>query len=239
VSVIERVELQAGFLLHARPYRESSQICEVLSQEHGRVGVVARGARRPRSPWRGVLQPFQPLRLSWSGRGSLFTLRAAEPSSPSLKMTGLALMSAFYLNELLVILIQRGDPHPDLFAHYGGAIASLSTGDSPERTLRRFEVSLLTEIGYGLVVDRDVINQRPLAVDQHYEYVIDRGPVPVDPGYEGSLVFSGAALCAIASGELDEPSHLRDAKRLLRPLLNWALGGKELKTRAVLASMQR
>lgn len=239
MSVVERVELEASFLLHARPYRESSQICEVMSQRYGRVGVVAKGARRPRSPWRSLLQPFQPLRMSWSGRGSLYTLRSAEPSALPLPMTGLPLMSAYYLNELLMILIQRGDPYPELFAHYGAAIGALSEGGEPERVLRRFEVALLSEIGYGLVVDLDVVDQQPLAADQYYEYVIDRGAVPVATGYEGDLVFSGATLHAIAGGELTDDTQLRNAKRLLRPLLNWALGGKQLKTRAVLASMQR
>ncbi|TDJ48584.1 MAG: DNA repair protein RecO [Gammaproteobacteria bacterium] len=239
MSVVERVELEASFVLHARPYRESSQICEMLSQQHGRVGVVARGARRPRSPWRSLLQPFQPLRISWFGRGSLYTLRAAEPSSRPLPITGLALMSAYYLNELLMILMQRVDPHPELFAHYGAAIGALSTGEEPQRILRRFEVALLSEIGYGLVVDLDVIQQQPLAADRYYEYVIDRGPVPVDAGYDGDLVFSGGALHAIAAGELTNDEQLRNAKRLLRPLLDRALGGKPLKTREVLAAMLR
>jgi len=236
---VERVEMEAAFLLHSRPYRESSQILEVFSQQHGRTGIVANGARRPKSKWRSVLRPFQPLRVSWSGRGSLYTLRSAESTSGPFDISGLALMSAFYLNELLIMLMHRRDAHPDLFAHYGAALDALANEDEPEKTLRRFEVLLLAEIGYGLVVDEDVVDQQPLLADRRYEYVIDRGPVPVEPDHAGDLVFSGADLVAIGRGEFTDRRQLRNAKRLLRPILNWALGGKRLRTREVLASMVR
>ena len=236
---VERVEMEAAFLLHARLYRESSQILEVFSQQYGRVGLVANGARRPKSKWRGVLRPFQPLRVSWSGRGSLYTLRAAEPSSGPFDISGLSLMSAYYLNELLMLLMHRRDAHPDLFAHYGAALDALVNEDDPEKILRRFEVLLLAEIGYGLVVEADVVDQRPLEAHRRYEYVVDLGPVPVDADNTGELVFSGADLLAIGRGEFKDRGQLRDAKRLLRPLLNAALGGKTLKTREVLASMMR
>lgn len=238
-SGVERVEMEAAFLLHARPYRESSRILEVFSQQHGRTGIVANGARRPKSKWRSVLRPFQPLRMSWSGRGSLYTLRSAEPTSEPFDINGLALMSAYYLNELLIMLMHRRDAHPNLFAHYGAALAGLANEGEPEKVLRRFEVLLLAEIGYGLVVTEDVVDQQPLVADRRYEYVIDRGPVPVEPDDAGDLVFSGADLLAIGRGEFSDQSQLRNAKRLLRPLLNWALGGKRLRTREVLASMVR
>jgi DNA repair protein RecO (recombination protein O) len=239
MSEVERVEMEAAFLLHARPYRESSQICEVLSQQHGRVGVVAKGARRPKSPWRSALQPFQPLQMSWSGRGSLYTLRAAEPSSPPIRITGLAIMSGYYLNELLIELLHRRDPHQDLFAHYGAALAALGRGEEPEAVLRRFEVALLSEIGYALVVDQDVVERQPLAAERYYDYVVDRGPVPVSDRSDGDLVFRGADLLAIGRCDFGDPRQLKNAKRLLRPVLHWALGGKVLKTRKVLASMMR
>ncbi len=238
-SAVERVEMEAAFLLHARAYRETSQILEVFSQVHGRVGLVANGARRPKSRWRGVLRPFQPLRVSWSGRGSLYTLRAAEPSSRSFDIGGMGLMSAYYMNELLITLMERRDAHPDLFAHYGAALDALAVGEEPELVLRRFEVRLLGEVGYGLIVDADVVSQQPLAADGLYDYVLDRGPVPVDAVDAGDLVFSGADLVAIGCGEFESARQLRDAKRLLRPLLNAALGGKTLRTREVLVSMMR
>ncbi len=238
-AAVERVEMEAAYLLHSHPYRESSRIVEVFSQQHGRVGLVANGARRPKSRWRTALRPFQPLRVSWSGRGSLCTLRIAEPSAPAFDIGGLTLMSAYYLNELLLALVQRGDAHPDLFAHYGAALAALASRDDAEAVLRRFEVSLLAEIGYGLVVDGDIVTRQPLQAERRYEYAIERGPVPVDSDSAGDLVFSGADLMAIGRGEFTGRRQLRNAKRLLRPLLNRALGGRTLRTREVLTAMLR
>jgi DNA repair protein RecO (recombination protein O) len=238
-ATVERVEMEAAFVLHSRPWRETSRIVEVFSQQHGRVGLIANGAMRPKSRWRSVLRPFQPLRMSWSGRGSLYTLRAAEPSSGAFDIKGLSLMSAYYLNELLLTLMERRDAHTELFAHYAATLDELSAASDAEPVLRRFEVLLLAEIGYGLVLDEDVVERSPLQPECLYEYVVDRGPVPVSDDCSGALVFSGADLIAIARGECATDLQLRSAKRLLRPVLNWALGGKTLRTREVLASMLR
>jgi DNA repair protein RecO (recombination protein O) len=239
MSVIERIEMEAVFVLHAKPYRETSQLLEVLSQNYGCVGLVANGSRRPKSRWKSALRPFQPIRMSWSGRGPLYTLRAAEPSSTAARIEGLPLMAAFYMNELLITLVQRGDAHPNLFTHYAGALAGLSAGDDAEPVLRRFETSLLAEIGYGLIIDHEVVTGEPLASDRKYEYVIDRGPVPVADSHDGQMVFLGSELLAMARGEFDTKAQLKSAKRLLRAALNRNLNGRQLKTRAVLASMRR
>ncbi|MDH3977439.1 MAG: DNA repair protein RecO [Gammaproteobacteria bacterium] len=238
MSAVERTEFEAAFVLHVRSYRESSQIVDLLTQHHGRVGVVARGARRPKSAWRGLLRPFQPIRASWTGRGSLQTLLAAEPTAVGLNLEDMRLMAGFYMNELLITLLHQGDPHPDLFAHYGAALVALSEDEAAEPVLRRFEISLLSEIGYGLITDRDIVNEQPLQPSMLYEYVADRGPVPLAKGASGALVLSGAELTAIGHGVFDEPKILGAAKRLLRAKLNWCLGGRPLKTRQVLASMQ-
>ncbi len=237
MSGIERIDFEAAYLLHSRSYRESSQIIEIFGQNHGRIGLVARGSRRPKSRWKSILQPFQPMRMSWSGRGSLQTLRAAEPTSLPLHFTGMHLMGGYYMNELLISLLHRNDPHQNLFAHYGAALAKLGAGEALEPTLRRFELTLLAEIGYGLVTDRDAAQGQPLRSDGWYEYFVDRGPVPVADGAAGALVISGADLAAIGQGVLDRPERLRIAKRLLREKLNWCLGGRPLKTRQVIAAM--
>lgn len=238
-SAIDRVEMEAAFLLHSRPWRETSRILEIFSQQHGRVGLIANGAMRPKSKWRGVLRPFQPLRVSWSGRGSLYTLRSAEASSRAFDIGGLSLMSAYYLNELLLTLMERRDAHSDLFAHYAATLDELSVARNAEPVLRRFEVLLLAEIGYGLVLNEDVVERLPLQPGRRYEYVLEQGPVPVDDDYGGDLVFSGEDLLAIGRGEFADDAQLRNAKRLLRPVLNGALGGRTLRTREVLASMLR
>jgi DNA repair protein RecO (recombination protein O) len=239
VSVTERIDMEAAFILHAIPYRETSQIMDVLTQDHGRVAVVANGSRRPKSRWKSTLRPFQPFRISWSGRGSLYTLRAAEGSAPGASLAGIPLMAAYYMNELLIALLHQGDPHPGLFTHYAGALAALSAGIDTEPVLRRFEISLLAEIGYGLMIERDVVEDRPLVNDKKYEYVIDRGPVPVSDAHAGALVFLGSELLAMACGDFQSDGELKSAKRLLRAVLKSNLGNRTLKTRTVFASMRR
>mgnify|MGYP003471913534 FL=1 len=231
-------EFEPAFILHARPYQETSQIIEVLARDHGRVGIVARGARRPSSRWRSVLQPFQSVRLSWGGRGSLQTLRAAETASQEPPLQGMALMAAFYLNELILNFIRRGDPHPGLFMAYAEALGELRQGPDSEPALRRFELRLLAEAGYGLNLDHDVLND--VALDPHgsYEYRIEHGPVPAEAG-QAALVLSGLTLLAISRGELTDPGVLQSAKRLLRGVLAHYLDGRTLRTRQVLASMRR
>jgi DNA repair protein RecO (recombination protein O) len=237
MSSTHRVDIEASFLVHARPYRETSQILEVLTQHHGRIGLVARGARRPKSKLRSILQPFQPLRVSWSGRGSLYTLHAAEPAAPIARLRGTPLMAGFYLNELILVFMRRGDPHPDLFAHYTAALADLGRGEPSEPVLRRFELSLLAEVGYGLIVDQDVANGTPLLANRRYEYVVDRGPVPVADDHAGALVFSGAQLLAIGNGKFDSSEQIKCAKRLMRAVLDHHLDGRPLKTRRVFSAM--
>ena len=231
-------DLEDAFILHAWPYQETSQILEALGAQHGRVGLVARGARRPSSRWRSVLQPFLPLRLSWVGRGSLYTLRSAEPASFAPALDGLALMGAFYLNELILNFVRRGDPHPGLFIAYSQALAELRAGGDPEPALRRFEFQLLAEVGYGLNLDQDVLNDVPLDPAAVYEYRLEQGPVPAAAGHDG-LTFSGSELLAIGRGEFSSPAILRMAKRLFRAVLAHYLDGRVLKTREVMASMRR
>lgn len=230
--------LEDAFILHARPYQETSRILEVLAVSHGRVGLVARGARRPKSPWRSVLQPFMPVRLSWVGRGSLYTLRTAESASFVPPLSGLGLMAAFYLNELIVHFVRRGDPHPGLFVAYSHALAELRAGGDPEPTLRRFELQLLAEAGYGLNLDHDVLNDVPVDPGRHYEYRFEHGPVPAD-ATDGALTLTGTELLAINRGELASPDILLAARRLLKAVVAHHLDGRTLKTRQVLAAMLR
>ena len=151
-----RVELEPAYILHTRPYRESSLILEVFTPGYGRTGLVARGARRPKSPLRGILNSFQPLRLTWSGRGELATLAQAEQGGHSRQLRGDAVMAGFYVHELLLKLLQRHDPHPQLFGHYATLLANLADGHPVEKLLRIFELELLREIGYNSNLNHDV-----------------------------------------------------------------------------------
>lgn len=232
------VDQDPAFVLHARPWQETSLILEAFTTGSGRVGLVARGARRPSSRWRSVLQPFQPVRLSWSGRGSLQSLRAAETIGWAPPLSGTCLMGAFYLNELLLHFLRRADPHPELFSLYEGTLAELRGCTDPEPALRRFELQLLVEVGYGLNLRSDASTDRPLDPAACYEYRLEHGPVPAT-GPSRDLVFTGAELIGIARRDFADPVALRSAKRLLRAVLGHYLGGRSLRSREVLAAMRR
>lgn len=233
----QRIVLEPAYILHARAYRESSRIIDAFSQRYGRVAVVARGVRRPRARLRAALQPFRPLLLSWSGRGSLRTLTGAEGDGPPAALSGDALMSAWYVNELILRLLERDDPHPALHARYAQTLAELAAELPPARSLRRFEKCLLDELGYGLNLERDIVNAQPVRPEGRYRFQFEGGPSEVDE--DGDQVFPGASLLALANGELNDEGTLRDARRLLKAQLDRYLGERPLKTRDVLHAMKK
>ena len=230
-GVKQRVEQVSGYLLHQRPYRESSALLEIFTETHGRVGLVARGVRSARSRQRGDLQPFRQLRFSWQSRGELGTLTSAESDGGIIALRGKALYSAFYLNELLMRLLARHDPHPALFAAYSSSLQVLGQSHDVEAVLRLFEMHLLQELGYGLQLDCDVETGEALKLDTLYDYHLESGPVPTGSDLHGGFIFRGASLLAMARGKLDDPLVLQDAKRLLRAALKLYLGDKPLKSR--------
>ena len=235
----ERVSLSPAFLLHQHAWRETSRVLEVWSREYGRIGIVARGVRRPRSPFRGLLQPFMPLNLSWSHSGELGNLTGAEAATPAPALQGRPLMAAFYLNELLLRLLPRQDPHPDLYDAYAGTLAALTRDNRPAPPLRVFEKRLLTALGYGLSLDRQVGTQQPVRADAEYRYDLDAGPVPAARGQSGGLLISGRALLALHGEELDDAEDLRAVRRLLRAALERHLDGRPLKTSGVMRAMSK
>lgn len=235
-----RVTQASGFVLHQRDYSESSLLLEAYTRAHGRIGLIAKGARRPSSRLRGVLKPFQALLLSFSGRGELMLLTAAEPDGLGAPLSGEALYCGFYLNELLVRLLHRHDPHEALYDRYRAALEGLAAGAGNESILRVFEKHLLGEIGYGLVLERDT-DQQPLDPAAFYDYVADRGPVLIRhpelrARLEGVRV-SGATLLALAEERLPDPTTLREAKMLMRELLAVRLGDRPLHSRRLFQSV--
>lgn len=226
----ERVQLAPAFVLHLRPWRETSAMLEVFTEQHGRVGLIARGMRSARSRQRGDLQPFRALRLSWQGRGELGTLTGVEAEGAALRLQGKALYSAFYLNELLMRLLVRHDPHPLLFDYYRHGLQRLAAGDGIERVLRMFELRLLEEAGYALQLDSEASTGEPLQPDRLYDYHLESGPVTAAHD-SGGFLFAGASLLAMAQGDLADDAVLRDAKRLLRSALKLYLGDRPLKSR--------
>jgi DNA repair protein RecO (recombination protein O) len=228
-----RVDLEPAFLVHRRAYRETSALIELFTHHHGRIATVGRGARRPRSTLRFALQPFRPLLVGWSGRGELRTLRTVEAQGPARALAGAALLSGLYLNELLLRLTHRDDPHPELYAAYAEAIASLADGVHIELSLRIFEKRMLQAIGYGMLLDRDADSGEPLVRERRYAYSADHGPVSPATRRGASVEVSGATLLALdAEQPLDEAGH-REAKRLMRFVLGTHLGDRPLASRAL------
>lgn len=224
------VNLEPAFVLHTRPYRDTSAIIEAFSRHWGRVGVVGRGVRGPRSRLRGLLQPFTALLLSWSARGELGTLTGAEAQSAPLRLAGAQVAAGFYLNELIVRLLRRDDPHPALFDAYRAALAALAGGGDLASPLRLFEKRMLEEIGYGLTLDHD---SRGEPVDPAAWYQVETEGLPVRMPASGrdDGVYPGSSLLALAAeGPLDAVA-AADAKRLLRTALQPHLGSRPLKSR--------
>ena len=234
---VTRVNLQPGYLIHQRAYRDTSALLEVLTRDYGRVGLVARGARSARSRLRGILQPFRPLLLSWGGRGELGTLAGLEPGGAAPPVTGASVFSGFYLNELVLRLLARQDPHPEMFEAYAEALAALH-GAGEEPALRLFEKRLLEALGYGLLLDAEADNGRPVDPRRLYLYHLERGPVAVDRPQAG-LSLPGRSLLALHAGVFEDAESLRDAKRLLKAALSLYLGDRPLKTRTVLRQLRR
>jgi len=234
-----RREAQAGFVLHSYPFRETSLIVEAFTRDHGRIALVARGARRPRSSLRGVLSPFQPLLLSWSGRSELGTLMRAEWQGGYLALEGETLMCGFYLNELLLKLLPRDDPHERLYDAYQDTLSALAAGLEREGILRRFELRLLEELGYAVALDRDAGSGAAIVAQRRYVYVIERGPVeagPFDPGKGVEL--SGATLLDMQSGDFRNAATQQQSKILMRALIDHYLGKQVLHTRQMLRELQ-
>lgn len=225
-----RVLLQPAFVLHRRPYRDTSLLLEVFSRDHGRVGLVARGAAGPRSRLKGLLQPFASLLLSWAGAGELATLTAAEETGLPAPLPPHRVLAGLYINELLIRLLPRLDPHPSLFAAYPLLLAELTMASSEEPPLRRFEKCLLDELGYGLTLDCEVVSGTPIVAEEQYCYVLDQGPLAVG-SFEGGVPISGRGLLALRDGVLTDPAVLREVKRLTRAALAVQLRGRALKTR--------
>jgi DNA repair protein RecO (recombination protein O) len=226
-----KVDGQPAFVLHAYPFRETSLIIEAFSRDFGRVALLARGARRPRSPLRGLLLAFQPLELAWAGKGEVQTLMKAEWQGGQPLLTGKSLFCAYYLNELLMHLLPREDAHERLFSVYAETLRRFS-GPLQEADLRHFERAFLQELGYGLTLERDA---KGVAIDvaAHYAYEIEHGPVRLQRPGSSPLSVSGKTLIDLAHEDFSDPRSLLEAKQLMRALIAHYTGGKGLETRKI------
>jgi len=232
-----RIDLTPGYVLHHRPWRDTSRILEVLTREHGRLTLFARGVRGPHAKLAAVLQPFQPLLLSFSGRGEAAQLTGAERAEHCAALPADCLLAAFYLNELLLKLTTRHDPLPALFDHYHGTLERLRTGAALEPVLRVFEKRLLELLGYGLDLATEALSGRPIRPQQFYHFRPSAGLVAAGGAHSGAL--RGDSLLALAAEQPAGERALEDARHLLKAALAACLEGRPLATRAVAKAMLR
>jgi len=233
-----RTEREPAFVLHSYPYKETSLIVEAFTRHRGRVGLLARGARRPRSAIRGTLLAFYPLRLSWSASAELGTLLAAEWSGGQPALAGMGLMCGFYLNELLLKLLPREDAHEALFDAYAESVARLAAREDHASVLRAFERKLLTELGYAPLLERDAGSGLPVEPARRYAYEPERGPLAANGAAAQADTLSGQTLLDMARDDYSRPETRDEARRLMRWLIAARLPGQELHTREVLRELQ-
>jgi len=234
-----RIEQQPAYVLHSRPYRETSLLLECLTRDHGRLGVVARGVRRERARvQRAQLEPFQPLSLDLLLRGELATLQSTEHVAPPLRLTGDAGLAGLYLNELSVRLTGRQDPLPELFDAYARTLPRLAGGEPLAWSLRRFERDLLEAVGYGLQLEFEAESGEPVEPTQLYRYAVEQGPAPCRAGTAHAL--RGADLLALSEDVMPDAAGLSALRVMMREVIRFHLGGGELRAWHVLgAAMSR
>ena len=239
MSIDHRINNEAGFILHTYAFKETSVVAEVFTRTYGRVALIARGARRPASVLRGLMQPFTPLLLSWFGKSELKTLHGAEWQGGVIAPQGRALMCGFYLNELMLRLLARGDAHQGLYDAYVVTLAQLAAAapDSFEQILRRFEKTLLSETGYAPTFDKVADSGDPVRAEATYVYQAERGPKRAASGNHGGVPITGQTLINMAANRFDDAATLAEAKPLMRMLINHYLGAKPLYTRQLLRDL--
>lgn len=220
---MSRVSLNPAFILHTRPYRDSSLLLDILTQDHGRISGLIRGVKRPHSPLRGLVQPFIPLLISWSGKTELMHINGVEPNGISPPFPGNRLISGFYLNELLIRLLHRYDPHPTIYSLYAATIASLCQSSSHYHpTLRSFEFRLLRILGFAPPLNKTYDTSTPVQPNAFYQFKPNQG-MTTHFLHQDKTVFSGKNLLAIHTYAFHESEVQQDAKRLIRLLLHTIL----------------
>jgi DNA repair protein RecO (recombination protein O) len=227
-----RILDEPAFVLHSIAYKETSLVVELLTRNHGRVPVIAKGAKRPHSALRATLLAFQPLQVAWQGKQDLRNLIRAEWIGGLASPRGDALLCAFYLNELLVRLLPRDDPHPEVFDTYLNGLARFASGEPVSSALRRVEWNMLKNLGYAPDLKRDHHGQM---ISSEKRYQLGAAGL-VQAGSEG---ISGRIIELMADESWDDPAVWQPGKILVRQLLNRALDGQALNTRQILIDLNK
>jgi DNA repair protein RecO (recombination protein O) len=226
-------------VLHHRPYRDTSRIVDLFTRDHGRLTVFARGVRG-KSGLAAALQAFQPILVSWSGKGEAGQLTAAELVGEPTNLPAARLLSGFYLNELLLKLLHLHDPQLEIFNLYNLTEQTLKTGGDELAALRLFEKRLLQSLGFGLLLEREAETGVCIEPQRCYRYVLELGPLPVDAEANPAKgVYLGATLLALADETLVDTQHKTDARHLLRNVLDHVLDGRRLQSREILGGLRQ
>lgn len=228
-----KLQLEPAFILHTRPWRDTSHILECLTRDHGRIAIITRGTRRPKSPLKGLMQPFTPLLVSGSGKGEMLNLNQAERGGQPVFLEGDSLICGLYLNELLMQLCHRHDPHPEIFEAYGETLTQLLNTEDLGLVLRLFERDVLAMTGYGLVLDVEVEQGDPIKPEAWYRYHPEQGPIRENSMHASGIRIQGRALLALNEGDLKDADSGRQARNLMRQLLRHYTQGHEFKSRAL------
>ncbi len=231
-----RQDNQSVYILHTYPFKETSLVVELFSQQFGRIAAVAKGARRPHSAMRGMLQSFQMLSGAWSGKNELKTLHSLDWSAGLTLLKGEALMCGFYMNELLLRLLPREDAHETLFEYYTNTMRTLTEGRDLATTLRRFELKLLQEMGYAVPLLQDE-NEQEIMADNTYRYEAEYGACELK-AIKSGVQLSGKTLLDMARNDYADAVTQNQSKQLMRHLLAHYLGDKPLYTRQLLIDLQ-
>ncbi len=229
--------MSAAFLLHRRDYSNSSLLVECFTEQQGRFPAIAKGVKGQGKSASGVLQPFVPLQIEWSGRGEVKNLIQYEPDGRMLGLVGKALFCGFYINELLMRLLQRDDPHEQLFHNYRILLQQLHTAGVDEASLRYFELDMLVELGYGIELTIDLESGYPVEGAKSYQLVQESGVTACPETNEHAI--RGQTLLSLVQRSLNEPSELKEARNLLRAVLGFYLGDKPLKSRELFRHAHR
>lgn len=239
-QAISRIDSQPVYVLHTYPFKETSLVVELFSKDFGRIAAVAKGARRPRSAMRGMLQSFQTLSGAWSGKNELRTLHSLDWSAGLLLLQGEALMCGFYLNELLLRLLPREDAHEDLFDYYTQTLQTLMTAKDLANTLRKFELTMLQEMGYAVPLTHDE-NEVEIDPERTYRYEADYGANLSSDTLsttQNGVQLLGKTMLDMAQGDYSSVQTKLQSKQLMRYLLAHYLGDKPLHTRQLLIDLQ-
>jgi DNA repair protein RecO (recombination protein O) len=249
MATAKRISDEPAFVLHRYDWSESSLILEVFTRHHGRVAIVAKGAKKPSSNFRPVLLPLQPLHVAFGGEAEIRTLKAAEWIGGHVMPTGEALLSGYYVNELLLRLVARDDPHPRLFDSYAAAVDVLASGhpEALEPALRAFELLLLRDIGLLPSLDAQTLTLSPLDSEAPYGLVAEAGLIAL--GEEDDRPHLPGARWAALQRAMDAPApfhatlretarDMAELKPMLRALLHYHCGVGSLRTRQMLVDLQ-